>query len=354
VPTVWKFSSNGLKGDLKITNTSNSYFRLDFIHLDARALANITSPDTLAVSYVPGSGDMTLKRTCSEPGVLLNGDEELKLLEQYQWSALEVKQISLNVSSSFNSTVYIAPGDSAAFRLAWSGQSGSGQVFIDNLAFEGTFFGSQALETALEPSALHDGSSPEACTIDQQIGQQYGDVIISNDSDYYYRLGKVHFNALSQTSADSPQKLELVYLAGPGNLTNFTEQSEVTDQNVLHSEEWVSGVQDERDITVCMSCVGVINEYGARTYIGPGEKAAFRFQWGQADGKGPAFIDNIAFQGRFYDSTELQKVGYHVDPLTGEIIYETVDVPFLPFLFSIILMIGLALTAKLSRLKLRK
>ena len=103
-----------------------------------------------------------------------------------------------------------------------------------------------------------------------------------------------------------------------------------------------------------MSCKGTINEYGARTYIAPGEKAAFRFQWKSADGKEPSYIDNLAFQGRFYDSTELQKVGYHVDPLTGEIIYETVDVPFLPFLFSIILMIGLALIAKLSRFELRK
>ena len=351
-PTVWKFSNSSgtpsLQGDLSITNSSNDYFRLDFIHLDGR-MGAASSPDSLGVYYVPAAGNITLKKTCSEPGVLANGDEELKLLEQYEWSGVGVEQVSLNVSSSLNSTVYIAPGDTAVFRVAWSG-GGSGQSFIDNLAFEGTFFGSQALETALEPSALHDGSSPEACTIDQQIGQQYGDVIISNDSDFYFRPDKIHFSALSQ-SPGAPKKLELVYLAAPGNLINMVE-------NVLHTESWLSedsaGLNDERNITVCMSCKGTINEYGARTYIGPGEKAAFRFQWGQADGKGPAFIDNIAFQGRFYDSTELQKVGYHVDPLTGEIIYETVDVPFLPFLFSIILMVGLALTAKLSRLKLRK
>ena len=86
----------------------------------------------------------------------------------------------------------------------------------------------------------------------------------------------------------------MVYLAAPGNLINVVEGSEVSDQNVLHTESWLPedsvGLDDERDITVCMSCKGTINEYGARTYIAPGEKAAFRFQWKSADGKEPSYI----------------------------------------------------------------
>ena len=84
---------------------------------------------------------MLLKRTCLEPGVLLNGDEELKLIEQTEWqNGLEVKNISADVSDSLNSTVYISPGETAAFRFIWSGESGNAKTFIDNLAFECSFF----------------------------------------------------------------------------------------------------------------------------------------------------------------------------------------------------------------------
>ena len=348
-PVTWKFgktnsSSSGLKGDFSITNNSNSFFRLDFIHFDARAQANLASPDVLQLYYVPSSGEMLLKRTCLEPGVLVNGNEELKLIEQTEWqNGLEVKNISADVSDSLDSTVYISPGKTADFRFIWSGESGNAQAFIDNLAFEGSFFSSQALGTSADPTEVYNSSVQETCQVEQQIGQQKGDVTITNLSDFYFRPDKIHFSALSQGSG-APKKLELIYLAAPGNLINVVEGSEVSDQNVLHTESWLPedsiGLDDERNITVCMSCKGTINEYGARSYIAPGEKAAFRLQWKSADGKEPAYIDNLAFQGRFYDSSELQKVGYHIDLVSGEQISELAveNIPLLPFLFSLLLM----------------
>ena len=152
----WKFGNSSalnqagrLKGDVRITNNSDYYFRLEFIHYDARGLVVASSPNKLELKYLTGDNtvvdnNLVLKSTGNE---LVN----LKLMNTTTWTEKSVELISRSVGSAVDGSVYLAPGDSASFRFIWSGESGSGQTQIDNIAFEGTFFETQALITEINP-----------------------------------------------------------------------------------------------------------------------------------------------------------------------------------------------------------
>ena len=55
----WKFSTSGNErtGDISITNESSFYFRLQFIHFDAR-VGNANSPRNLEIKYLSGDGTL--------------------------------------------------------------------------------------------------------------------------------------------------------------------------------------------------------------------------------------------------------------------------------------------------------
>ena len=56
--------------------------------------------------------------------------------------------------------VKLAPGDSAIFRIKWSGQATSsniGLTYVDNFAFEGQFFPNTNEDTEIELNPLPDG-----------------------------------------------------------------------------------------------------------------------------------------------------------------------------------------------------
>ncbi|MDB2410392.1 hypothetical protein N9W57_07210 [Pseudomonadales bacterium] len=158
----WKFGnnadlsqSNRLKGDISITNNSDYYFRLEFMHYLARTLENPSAPNKLEVKYLASPGSLIKKTTGLE---VVN----LKPISTILWdNALvasgemeKINQTSRSLGGVADSAVYIPPGEKAAFRFLWSGETGSGQAQLDNIAFEGTFFETAALVTEIDPAEV--------------------------------------------------------------------------------------------------------------------------------------------------------------------------------------------------------
>lgn len=158
----WKFGnsaelnqSNRLKGDFSITNNSDYYFKLEFIHYIARTLADPSAPNKLEIKYLATPGLLIKKSTGLE---VVN----LKLISTVTWDnalvasgEMEKKnQISRSLGGAVDSAAYIPPGEKASFRFLWSGETGSGQAQLDNIAFEGTFFETAALVTEIDPAEV--------------------------------------------------------------------------------------------------------------------------------------------------------------------------------------------------------
>ncbi|MEM7313031.1 MAG: PEP-CTERM sorting domain-containing protein [Planctomycetota bacterium] len=132
----WKFSgqnsANQLLGDFSITNESDYAFRLERIHFDARGLAAATSPSELTVNYLAGPGELINVSTGTEVS-------DGRTFYNNTWSSTGVENVSQSIAAVINSGARIAPGQSAAFRFIWSGNTGNGQAQIDNIAFSGSF-----------------------------------------------------------------------------------------------------------------------------------------------------------------------------------------------------------------------
>ena len=155
--SAWKFSSsnNERQGDFRLTNASDYYFKLDFIHFDAR-VGNANSPDTLTITYLAGNGTafdnaLTKKTTGAE---LVNGVSVYS--ETYTgFGGTETAQVSRNVGAAVSSQVYLAPGASAGFRITWTGFATAGaESQIDNLALEGAFFTDASLSLGINPAQV--------------------------------------------------------------------------------------------------------------------------------------------------------------------------------------------------------
>ncbi len=149
----WKFANNAtltngnqVKGDFSITNHSDYYFRLEFIHFDARALGAATGSNELNLVYLAEEGEL----------IKLNSGTEVDDLTNFHtamWTEREAKNISQSIGAITQAQAYIAPGKSAAFRFLWTGETAGGQSQIDNIAFEGTFFETADLTTVIDPTA---------------------------------------------------------------------------------------------------------------------------------------------------------------------------------------------------------
>lgn len=150
--SAWKFSTsaNERTGDVRITNESDYFFRLTFLHFDAR-IGNANSPQDLAIRYLSGDG------TAFDNGLtrLDNGNELVNLNNVYS-NDFGPGTLTANVSHSLGGAIgtqaYLAPGQSAAFRFVWSDFATSGaESQIDNLAFEGQFFETALLANEINP-----------------------------------------------------------------------------------------------------------------------------------------------------------------------------------------------------------
>ena len=169
----WKFTKSGvaqsstsmddagLAGDFSVTNNSDYYFRLEFIHFDARSGNNSCnnnnrSPYLLEVTYLRDSSNLINK----EEGTELDTG---KLIESVDWGACPaangkvVNQVSASIASVIDSAAYLPPGETAAFRFKFNSTGTFGQygvAQIDNIAFEGTFFETAALQSEIDPASV--------------------------------------------------------------------------------------------------------------------------------------------------------------------------------------------------------
>ena len=148
----WQFSESDVerRGDLRVTNDSDYYFLVRFIHFDAR-IGRADSPRNLQIKYLSGDGtafDNGLKR-------LDTGNELVNLKSLYN-NDFGPGPATYNVSHALggvlNTAGYLAPGESAAFRFLWTGQTAdSAQAQMDNIAIEGQFFLTEDLQVEVDP-----------------------------------------------------------------------------------------------------------------------------------------------------------------------------------------------------------
>ena len=158
----WKFIRDSiaepvqLTGDISLTNHSDYYFRLEFIHFDARA-GNVNAPHDLQLIYLEGGAnpDYELRRGSDDTEVAdatAIYDTENANLPDFADGGADNIQISRGVGAALNGAVYIAPGKTAAFRFLWSNQLANfAESQLDNIAFEGTFFETADLLLEVDP-----------------------------------------------------------------------------------------------------------------------------------------------------------------------------------------------------------
>ena len=153
--SAWKFStsSNERTGDIRITNESDYYFRLQLIHFDAR-VGNSNSPQNLEIKYLAGDGtalDNALQR-------FDNGNELVDLNNVYNndfGPGSAAFNVSLALGGVTGTQVYVAPGQSAGFRFVWTDFVTTGaESQLDNIAFEGQFFETASLLAEIDPSVV--------------------------------------------------------------------------------------------------------------------------------------------------------------------------------------------------------
>ena len=153
--SAWKFSTsdNERTGDIRVTNESDYYFKLTFIHFDAR-VGNSNSPHNLEIKYLSGNG------TAFDNGLtrLDNGNEIANLNNAYNndfGAATSVSNVSHSLGGQFGTQLYLAPGESAGFRFVWTSQLTSGaESQLDNIAFEGSFYETASLLNELNPATV--------------------------------------------------------------------------------------------------------------------------------------------------------------------------------------------------------
>lgn len=153
---IWVYDEDRLKGDVKITNHSDYYFKLMHIHYSARGLTAAGAADTLELKYLANPGTL-MKKNGGDPANPGPAEVvDLKNLKSDAWSTIGVKSVSIPLSADFGGAVYIPPGESAAFRFQWSGQDNTlaKQTQIDNIAFEGTFYVAKDLLEEIDPAAV--------------------------------------------------------------------------------------------------------------------------------------------------------------------------------------------------------
>ena len=157
--SAWKFStnSNGRSGDLRVTNESDYYFLLKFIHFDAR-VGRANSPQTLEIRYLSGDGG-------AYDNALLRKDttaELVNLTSIYQ-NDFGPGPATFNVSHSLGGAIgaqaFLSPGESAAFRFIWSDFATTyAESQLDNIAIEGEFFRTADLSVEVDPVAVPESS----------------------------------------------------------------------------------------------------------------------------------------------------------------------------------------------------
>ena len=143
--------------DFKITNdSSTNAFRLQKIHFDAR-VANANANDTYLIEYLSNNGNSNLFNVSTQSNVSNLADIASDTL------AVGVSQIDVSIASDLSGggPVRLAAGDSASFRITWTGSAANfAQTQMDNLAFSGEFIAN----AVPEPSSYALLAGLFACT----------------------------------------------------------------------------------------------------------------------------------------------------------------------------------------------
>lgn len=148
------------------------------------------------------------------------------------------------------------------------------------------------------------GSGTSSWKFDNSNNQRMGDIRITNNSDYVFKLTFLNFD-VRIGNANSPESLEIFYLAGNGTaydnkLTRFDTGAEMVNLAGVFNKTYATGT-------------GIYNESrslgeatGTQLYLGAGQSAAFRIKFtGQANAAGQSQIDNLAFEGAFFTDETL-------------------------------------------------
>ena len=196
------------------------------------------------------------------------------------------------------------------------GRHGLGQS-TDNGFLNGPNFGSNTVGFApfgmnIVDVAMADGSAgtrigPNGGTgasswkFQTNGSQEFGDFSITNESDFTFKLERIHFDARSD-NANAPKDLDLIYLAGgDSNLDRVSTGTEVPD---LHEIAAVSFPSAESNTSVYNVSASVAASFASPTAVrlAPGDTASFRFRWTNAMGDfAQSQIDNLAISGTFQD-----------------------------------------------------
>ena len=205
------------------------------------------------------------------------------------------------------------------------GRQGFGQntanTFLNGPTFGSSTVGSAPFGIDIEDVSLADGSP--GARIGPQGGsgtsswkfqtngnQEFGDFSITNESDYTFRLERIHYDA-RRGAVNSPQDLDLIYLAGgSSNLIRVSTGTEVPDLHVISASNFASA-PSQQNIT---ASVAASFTTPTAVRLAPGDSASFRFRWtNSATDFAQSQIDNLAISGTFQD----QNNGFAlIDPAT--------------------------------------
>ena len=134
----------------------------------------------------------------------------------------------------------------------------------------------------------------------------------------------------------------MIYLRESSNLINKQAQQELDANKLMTSVNWGQctisdgSAAPEPQKSVQNISTSVASAIESQAYLAPGDTAAFRFKFnsvGTFGQYGVAQIDNIAFEGTFFETAELQN---SINPADTPTAVEE-HVPFLPMLFQWIL-----------------
>jgi len=158
--------------------------------------------------------------------------------------------------------------------------------------------------------------------------QEFGDFSITNESDFEFRLERIHYDARS-VNANAPQDLDIIYLAsGESNLIRvggFAPGTEVPDLHVISDIAFPSPESNPNVHNVSASVAASFVEPTA-VRLGPGETASFRFRWTNSiTDFAQSQIDNLAISGTFQDQNNGFASINPVDVLATPVVKGDVD-----------------------------
>ncbi|MEM8944019.1 MAG: PEP-CTERM sorting domain-containing protein [Planctomycetota bacterium] len=201
----------------------------------------------------------------------------------------------------------IGPGASNLGHDGFGQNAGSG--FLNGPTFGSGSVGSAPFGLNIVDVPLADGSAGARIGPQGQAGtsawkfrtngnDEFGDFSITNNSDFFFRVERIHFDA-RVGNANSPSDLDLIYLAsGNSNLLRVDNGNELNDLTILSDITFNSAPSVQN---ISQSLPGALNVPTALR-LAPGDSASFRFRWTSS---GTAFaesqIDNLAIAGTFQD-----------------------------------------------------